>query len=107
MTCPDCITYGFAIGDSGSEKSKVITDTAYSLTPYDDSHETRTLNAPYEDGTMSRQGEGNRSRGGQAIKPAKNGLLRMRGGQDAGFPRVEMHSLSASLAVKSRFSWIF
>src|SRR6266478_10233197 len=57
MTCPDCITYGFAIGDSGSEKSKVITDTAYSLTRYDDSHETRTLNAPYEDGTMSRQGE--------------------------------------------------
>jgi CRISPR-associated protein Csc2 len=57
MTCPDCITYGFAIGDAGSEKSKVITDTAYSLTAYEDSHETRTLNAPYEDGTMSRQGE--------------------------------------------------
>ena len=57
MTCPDCVTYGFAIGDSGSEKSKVITDTAYSLTPYDDSHETRTLNAPFEHGTMSRQGE--------------------------------------------------
>jgi CRISPR-associated protein Csc2 len=56
MTCPDCITYGFAIGDSGSEKSKVITDTAYSLTQYDDSHETRTLNAPYESGTVSRQG---------------------------------------------------
>lgn len=57
MTCPDCITYGFAIGDSGSEKSKVITDTAYSLTAYDDSHETRTLNAPFEDGTMSRHGD--------------------------------------------------
>lgn len=57
MTCPDCITYGFAIGDSGSEKSKVITDTSYSLTPYDDSHEARTLNAPYESGTMSRAGE--------------------------------------------------
>jgi CRISPR-associated protein Csc2 len=57
MTCPDCITYGFAIGDAGSEKSKVIADTTYSLTPYDDSHETRTLNAPFEDGTMSRQGE--------------------------------------------------
>lgn len=56
MTCPDCITYGFAIGDSGSEKSKVITDTAYSLTAYEDSHETRTLNAPHEDGTMSHQG---------------------------------------------------
>jgi CRISPR-associated protein Csc2 len=54
--CPDCISYGFAIGDSGSEKSKVITDTAYSLTMYGDSHETFTLNAPYEEGTMSREG---------------------------------------------------
>ena len=57
MTCPDCIAYGFAIGDAGSEKSKVITDTGYSLTPYDGSHEAFTLNAPYESGTMSRQGE--------------------------------------------------
>ena len=55
--CPDCITYGFAIGDAGSEKSKVITDTCYSLTAYDDSHQTFTLNAPYEDGTMTRHGE--------------------------------------------------
>ncbi len=55
--CPDCITYGFAIGDAGSEKSKVITDTGYSLTAYDSSHEAFTLNAPYEGGTMSRQGE--------------------------------------------------
>ena len=55
--CPDCITYGFAIGDSGSEKSKVITDTAYSLTSYEHSHEAFTLNAPYEDGTMSRYGD--------------------------------------------------
>jgi len=54
--CPDCISYGFAIGDSGSEKSKVITDTAYSLTSYEHSHEAFTLNAPYEDGTMSREG---------------------------------------------------
>lgn len=55
--CPDCITYGFAIGDSGSEKSKVISDTAYSLTDYGSSHEVFTLNAPYEGGTMSRAGE--------------------------------------------------
>jgi CRISPR-associated protein Csc2 len=54
--CPDCISYGFAIGDSGSEKSKVITDTAYSLSSYEHSHEAFTLNAPYEDGTMSRHG---------------------------------------------------
>jgi CRISPR-associated protein Csc2 len=55
--CPDCISYGFAIGDSGSEKSKVITDTAFSLTSYEHSHEAFTLNAPYEDGTMTRHGE--------------------------------------------------
>lgn len=56
MQCPDCISYGFAIGDSGSEKSKIYSDTAYSLTAYDISHEAFTLNAPYESGTMSRQG---------------------------------------------------
>lgn len=55
--CPDCISYGFAIGDSGSEKSKVFSDTAYSLSAFDNSHEAFTLNAPYESGTMSRQGE--------------------------------------------------
>jgi CRISPR-associated protein Csc2 len=57
MRCPDCILYGFAIGESGSEKSKVVTDTAYSITSYEDSHETLTLNAPFEGGTMSREGE--------------------------------------------------
>ncbi|HAZ49126.1 MAG TPA: type I-D CRISPR-associated protein Cas7/Csc2 [Cyanobacteria bacterium UBA11369] len=56
-TTPDCILYGFAIGDSGSEKSKVVVDTAYSITPFDDSHLNFTLNAPFENGTMSRNGE--------------------------------------------------
>lgn len=55
--CPDCISYGFAIGDSGSEKSKIFSDTAYSLSAFDASHEAFTLNAPYEGGTMSRRGE--------------------------------------------------
>jgi CRISPR-associated protein Csc2 len=54
--CVDCITYGFAVGDGGSEKSKVYSDTAFSLTDYRDSHEVFTLNALYEDGTMSEQG---------------------------------------------------
>jgi CRISPR-associated protein Csc2 len=57
MNNPDCIIYGFAIGDSGSEKSKVIVDTAFSISAFDESHETFTLNAPYENGTMSKQGE--------------------------------------------------
>ena len=56
-TTPDCVLYGFAIGDSGSEKSKVVVDTAYSITPFDESHFNFTLNAPYESGTMSRKGE--------------------------------------------------
>ncbi|WP_218082402.1 type I-D CRISPR-associated protein Cas7/Csc2 [Anthocerotibacter panamensis] len=55
---PDCIIYGFAIGDAGSEKSKVVVDTAFSIMPFDISHETFTLNAPYENGTMASKGEG-------------------------------------------------
>ncbi|MEQ8956612.1 MAG: type I-D CRISPR-associated protein Cas7/Csc2, partial [Coleofasciculus sp. C2-GNP5-27] len=56
-TTPDCILYGFAIGDAGSEKSKVVVDTAFSITPFDESHFNFTLNAPFENGTMSRNGE--------------------------------------------------
>lgn len=55
--CPDCILYGFAIGDSGSERSKVYSDSAFSLTPYENSHHSFTFNAPYEGGTMSEKGE--------------------------------------------------
>jgi CRISPR-associated protein Csc2 len=65
MDNPDCIIYGFAIGDSGSEKSKVVVDTAYSITSFDNSHETFTLNAPYENGTMASKGE-------QGSKPGRN-----------------------------------
>ncbi len=57
MNNADCIIYGFAIGDSGSEKSKVVVDTAFSITPFDESHESFTLNAPYENGTMASKGE--------------------------------------------------
>lgn len=53
--CADCITYGFAVGDGGSEKSKVYSDTAFSLTDYANSQEIMTFNAPYESGTMSDQ----------------------------------------------------
>jgi CRISPR-associated protein Csc2 len=55
-TTPDCIIYGFAIGDAGSEKSKVVVDTAFSVTAFDETHESFTLNAPYENGTMSDKG---------------------------------------------------
>ena len=57
MDNPDCIIYGFAIGDSGSEKSKVVVDSAFSITDFAESHETFTLNAPFENGTMTSKGE--------------------------------------------------
>jgi CRISPR-associated protein Csc2 len=55
--CPDCIYYGFAIGDAGSERSKVLVDSAFSITGYDMSHQQFTFNAPFENGTMSEKGE--------------------------------------------------
>lgn len=55
--CPDCIIYGFAIGDSGSERSKVYSDSAFSLGAYEQSHRSFTFNAPFEGGTMSEGGE--------------------------------------------------
>jgi len=54
--CPDCILYGFAIGASGSERSKVLVDSAFSLTAYDESHQQMTFNAPFETGTMGKAG---------------------------------------------------
>jgi CRISPR-associated protein Csc2 len=55
--CPDCIIYGFAIGDSGSERSKIYSDSAFSLSAYEESHRSFTFNAPFEGGTMSEAGE--------------------------------------------------
>src|SRR6266702_5000864 len=55
--CPDCIYYGFAIGDAGSERSKVLVDSAFSITGYDMSHQQFTFNAPSENGTMSEDGK--------------------------------------------------
>lgn len=51
--CPDCILYGFAIGAGGDERSKVYSDSAFSLSAYETSHKTMTFNAPAETGTMS------------------------------------------------------
>lgn len=55
--CPDCIYYGFAIGNEGSERSKVLVDSAFSITGYDMSHQQFTFNAPSENGTMSEDGK--------------------------------------------------
>src|SRR6266699_6342371 len=55
--CPDCIYYGFAIGNEGSERSKVLVDSAFSITGYDMSHQQFTFKAPAENGTMSEDGK--------------------------------------------------
>jgi len=55
--CPDCIIYGFGIGDKGAERSKVYSDSAFSLTPYETSRRNFTFNALSENGTMSEKGE--------------------------------------------------
>ena len=55
--CPDCIYYGYAIGNEGSERSKVLVDSAFSITGYDMSHQQFTFNAPSENGTMSEDGK--------------------------------------------------
>lgn len=51
-TCPDCVAYGYAIGDTGAEKAKVFGDSAYSLSAHTVSHEVNTFNAPNEGGIM-------------------------------------------------------
>ncbi len=50
--CPDCVAYGYAIGDTGAEKAKVFGDSAYSLSAHAISHIVNTFNAPNEGGIM-------------------------------------------------------
>jgi CRISPR-associated protein Csc2 len=50
--CPDCIIYGFAVGDNGAERSKLYSDSAFSLSQYEISHKSFTFNSLSEAGTM-------------------------------------------------------
>ena len=49
--CIDCMIYGYAAGGGGAQKSRVITDDAFSLHPASEVTDVRTFNAPFEDGT--------------------------------------------------------
>jgi CRISPR-associated protein Csc2 len=49
--CVDCMLYGYAVGGGGAQKSRVITDDAFSLHPARQIVDVRTFNAPFEDGT--------------------------------------------------------
>jgi CRISPR-associated protein Csc2 len=50
--CIDCMLYGYAVGGGGAQKSRVMTEDAYSLGPVAQVTDRRTFNATYDNGTM-------------------------------------------------------
>lgn len=50
--CADCMIYGYAVGGGGAQKSRVITDDAFSILPYQTVTAKRTFNALYDNNTM-------------------------------------------------------
>ena len=50
--CADCMIYGYAVGGGGAQKSRVITDDAFSILPYTKVTAKRTFNALYDNNTM-------------------------------------------------------
>ncbi len=50
--CVDCWLYGFAAGGGGAQKSRVLTEDAFSLLPAPSIVDTKTFNALFDNGTM-------------------------------------------------------
>src|SRR5437588_6494290 len=50
--CIDCMLYGYAVGGGGAQKSRVMTDDAYSIGPTSQVTDRRTFNATFDNGTM-------------------------------------------------------
>ncbi len=50
--CIDCMLYGYAVGGGGAQKSRVMTDDAYSIGPVAQVIGRRTFNATFDNGTM-------------------------------------------------------
>lgn len=50
--CVDCWLYGFAAGGGGAQKSRVITEDAFSLLPSSSIVDTKTFNALFDNSTM-------------------------------------------------------
>ncbi len=50
--CADCMIYGYAVGGGGAQKSRVITDDAFSILQYQTVTAKRTFNALYDNNTM-------------------------------------------------------
>ncbi len=50
--CVDCWLYGFAAGGGGAQKSRVLTEDAFSLLPATSLVDTKTFNALFDNSTM-------------------------------------------------------
>src|SRR5262249_40766494 len=50
--CVDCWLYGFAAGGGGAQKSRVITEDAFSLLPASSVVDSKTFNALFDNSTM-------------------------------------------------------
>src|SRR5579872_2037773 len=50
--CIDCMLYGFAAGGAGAQKSRVMTDDAFSLHPFARVTGQRTFNGLFDNSTM-------------------------------------------------------
>lgn len=50
--CPDCYIYGYAVGSGGAQRSRVITEDAYSLLDIEQITAEKTFNALYDNSTM-------------------------------------------------------
>ena len=50
--CIDCYLYGYAVGSGGAQKSRVISDDAFSLLPFEMITDKKTFNALYDNNTM-------------------------------------------------------
>ncbi|HEU5375764.1 MAG TPA: type I-D CRISPR-associated protein Cas7/Csc2 [Ktedonobacteraceae bacterium] len=51
--CIDCKLYGYAVGTGGAQKSRVITDDAFSIGPVGQVTGSHTFNATFDTGTMT------------------------------------------------------
>lgn len=50
--CLDCMLNGYAVGDGGAQKSRIVYDNAYSIMPFNMVTGRKTFNALYDNGTM-------------------------------------------------------
>jgi CRISPR-associated protein Csc2 len=59
--CIDCMVYGYAVGTGGAQKSRVLTDDAFSIAPSVAVTDRRTFNALFDNSTMRHPTEGRAS----------------------------------------------